>query len=422
MTRLANRMTRGLIGLTFLLALTSACTDSVAPSDAAESVEAPTTSVAVATSTELSTTADPVANAADESERSDTSHGQDEPAWVFVPSGLTPELRSAAVSTDGVRSLAQVDVAVVNLVSTTNAANRTVDEVSDGFRIQLDARAYRDSSALGRLLPRAAEALAGLGSGDLLLSESSAELRRLDVGSQITFDSGWSGTVVEIVADDVFGPVEIVFADPGDFTEAGAGSIRPALLIDYDGDAAELESLLLEANGGVGVRVFGGQSDTGRDLPTPVLSPLEVKQLFGEFSFRPSVGRSVKIEEAWFEENIELRRIPIIGRVRCHRVFNDALVEVMSGLVRDGKEDMIDPSAYQGCWTPRFIGGSQRLSRHSWGIAADINFGNDLDYSLGSPVHPILLNRMADAGLVSGHRWVNADPGHFEYVGLPEDP
>ncbi len=399
-----------------LVSLTTACTDAV-ESSSDESLDAPATSASPPdSSTTESTAAESMSTgttAVDEA----AGEVSDDPAWVFVPSGLTPELRQAAAANDRVRRFAQVDVAVVNLVSSRTSTGRTVDQLSDGFRIQLDTRAYRDRVALRELQPEIVEALEGLGSGDVLLSEASAELRRLDEGSEIVLDSGWSATVARVVPDDVFGAVEIVFADPDDLVEAGAGSVRPGLLVDFDGDAVDLESALVEANGGGGVRVFGGRGVEERDLPTPVLSPLEVKQHFGEFSFRPSVGRSVVIEDEWFEENIELRRIPIIGRVRCHRVFNDALVEVMAGLLRDGKEDLIDPSAYQGCWTPRFIGGSERLSRHSWGIAADINFGNDLDYSLGSPVHPILLKRMTDAGLVSGHSWVNTDPGHFEYVG-----
>ncbi len=405
------------VGLFGLLLAVSACSDRSGQADVVEAPSAPVGSADQLSGADAGSTASLTTSTTELSTSTSTAAPDDEPAWAFVPSGMTPEFRRAAAAVDGVESLAQVDVAAVNIVSSRNSRGRTINQLVDGFRIQLDARAYRDRGALARLVPAAANALDDFDGGQVLLPESSAELRELDEGSVITFDSGWSATVAGVVADEIFGSVEIVFVDPEDLVEAGAVSIRPGLLIDYQGPAVELEAALLDANGGDGVRVFGGRDSAERDLPTPVLSPLEVKLLFGEFSFRPSVGRSVKIEDAWFEENIELRRIPIIGRVRCHRIFNDALAEVMAGLVRDGLEDMIDTSAYQGCWTPRFIGGSQRLSRHSWGIAADINFGNDPDYSLGSPVHPILLNRMAEAGLVSGHRWVNADPGHFEYVG-----
>lgn len=338
-------------------------------------------------------------------------------AVVFAPSGLTPELRTVAAELPGVRRLARLDRAVVDMVSSIDADGRRVEELSDGFRIQLDARAYDNPAALAEMAPGVAALVADLENDEVLLTTGAAELRRLGVGGTITLVSGQTVTVAGVVPETVLGSVEIVFANLKALKDAGAVSIRPSLLVDYQGDAAVLEQALLLANGGRGVRVFGGRGAQDRDLPTPVLSVLEVKQLFGEFSFRPSGGRSVEIDPDWFDDNIVLVEVPIIGAMRCHRIFAEALSGVMADLVRDGLEEMIDLPAYQGCWTPRFIGGSKRLSRHSWGVAADINFGNDLDYSLGSPVHPILLNRMAEAGLVSGHRWVVADPGHFEYVG-----
>ena len=63
------------------------------------------------------------------------------------------------------------------------------------------------------------------------------------------------------------------------------------------------------------------------------------------------------------------------------------------------------------------ITGRRDLSRHAWGIAADINFGNDLD-GPGSPVAPLLLSAMEFHGITSGHDWTTPGPGHFEWVGL----
>ena len=75
----------------------------------------------------------------------------------------------------------------------------------------------------------------------------------------------------------------------------------------------------------------------------------------------------------------------------------------------------IDPDAFFGCWNPRRIANTTRLSRHAFGAAADINFGNSLDGGPGSPVNDELLRRMAMAGITSGHDWSLPDPGHFEW-------
>ncbi|MGI9614043.1 MAG: M15 family metallopeptidase, partial [Acidimicrobiales bacterium] len=128
-------------------------------------------------------------------------------------------------------------------------------------------------------------------------------------------------------------------------------------------------------------------------------------------------GRQIDIDPAWVEEHIVTADLPLLGPVRCHRSFVEIIRPVLQGLIDDGLEDVIDPSRFEGCWNPRFIGNSNRLSRHAWGAAADINFGNPLGDNPGSPIHPELLDRMAAAGVTSGHDWTIPDPGHFEYVG-----
>ncbi len=400
--------------LAVLLFTLAACNDSAVEPDDAN----PTTTTA-ATSTSL---------AVGEGATEGADAGQSEPAGpvrVFVPSGLTPELRQAVGRLDKVKASTVVEVAAVHLASSLDHRGHPVDVLEDRFVIQLDARAVDRPQRLMPFAPELAEILEELDDDEVVITTSSAIIRRLNKGARLTFDSGSTYTVARVIPDDSAGADfdlgEVVFANLASLEAAGAASVRPTILVDYDGPASDLEEILLELNGGDGVRVFGGDDGQDRDLPRPILTPIQVKQVFGEFSHRPLSGRQVEVDPAWFEENIVLARVPILGRMRCHQIYIDALTEVMRGLRIDGLEDLIDPSTYQGCWTPRHIGGSKRLSRHSWGIAADINFGNEPDASPGSPVHPILLERMEEAGFVSGHQWVNADPGHFEYVGPPDN-
>ena len=388
--------------------------------------------------------------------------GADGPIAVVVrrggiDAGLVERIRAI----DGVTWLSLVETGQVHLVASHDHAGRPVDQPPTGFVIQLEARAYTGAEVVAELSPDLARALGGLGDGEVMLSASSAGLRRLGVGGTLTFDNGSTARVGAVVPDDLVGNAEAVFVGPGALEAAGAASPRTAALVRYRGTGAGLEALLrwpgteptgagdraepgtgaasatdggrtdggrndASANGGgrsggrvdAGVRVFGGRGDSQRDRGRGTLPAIEVKQRFGEFAFRPEGASAVRIEPDWVEANIVTVDLPVVGSTRCHRLFAEALTGVLQSLVDDGLADVIDPQAFQGCWNPRRIAGSARLSKHAWGIAADINFGNALDEEPGSPVHPELLSRMLDAGVTSGHLWrASPDPGHFEYRG-----
>ncbi len=109
-------------------------------------------------------------------------------------------------------------------------------------------------------------------------------------------------------------------------------------------------------------------------------------------------------------------RLPLIGIVRCHRDFAELLGKAMEQIAASTRPQVITPTSNRGCFSARFISGRRDLSRHAWGIAIDMNWGNDFD-SVRSPVAPELLAATSDVGLTSGHDWVNPDAGHFEWIG-----
>ena len=146
-----------------------------------------------------------------------------------------------------------------------------------------------------------------------------------------------------------------------------------------------------------------------------VRSQVFIKEHFGEFAYRLTGGGRFTIDPGWVAANIVDVDIPLLGQTKCHRKMAGILTDVMQDLVDNGLSDVIDRSAYAGCWNARYIAGSYRLSRHAFGAAADINIFNPTDGGPGSPVHPELLERIYAAGLTSGHVWRNADPGHFEF-------
>ncbi len=174
----------------------------------------------------------------------------------------------------------------------------------------------------------------------------------------------------------------------------------------------------------------GLASGLGEDSPfqvlaegeTPILRHADavrpqswIKLRFGEFAYRDGEGRRIEIDPAWVEDNIVEVVVPLLGRFKCHRDFAALLDDVMRSLVELGATDVVDGDAFYGCWNPRWISDRRGLSRHAWGAAVDINLGNVTDGGPGSPVNPLLLEAMDEAGTTSGHTWVEPDPGHFEW-------
>jgi hypothetical protein len=248
----------------------------------------------------------------------------------------------------------------------------------------------------------------------VLLSESSARFRRLDTGAELVLGGGAILTVAGLVPNEWVGMAEVVVSLSG--TEAlGIGRERYAIL-RFDGSRAELEQAagaLTDAPVHVRAR---DEVDVFRHADS-VASQIAIKKVFGEFAYRPIGGDFIEIDPAWLEANIVEVEIPLLGNDKCHRQFVAKLSGVMIELERAGLADAIDPSAYLGCWNSRFIRGRDDLSRHAWGVAADINFGNEPDGGPGSPTHPALLDAMLQRGIRSGHAWTDPDPGHFEWFG-----
>ena len=341
------------------------------------------------------------------------------PTVLFMPSGLPEGIVALLESIDGVESVTLVTSATAGLVESSDTAGTVVDDPPDGFVIPIEVASFATADGAAILSTELAEALAAVSDGDAVLSEASADLRRLDVGGELVFANGSTATVAAVLPTELVGSWEAVFVGEPSLSIAG-NSRRQVALLHHDGTNAQLEEALDDrlANG---FRIFGGRDDS-ETAPRPlnvlrVLPQITVKQRFGEFAYRPMGGGRIAIDPAWVDANIVAVDLPLIGEARCHRRYATVLASVLQGLVDDGLSDLIDPSAFEGCWNPRFIAGSTRLSRHAWGIAADINFNNPLDGQPGSPVHPELLARMEAAGVTSGHAWTNPDPGHFELVG-----
>lgn len=153
--------------------------------------------------------------------------------------------------------------------------------------------------------------------------------------------------------------------------------------------------------------------------PPLVLPTLEVKRLFGEFAWRSRPGvREIDVDPAWVDANIVTVDVPIMGPVTCHRAVVDDVRAVFREIVDLGRADTIEVSQYAGCHYARRTGTSEddSLSRHSWGIALDVNV--DLSQpGLGVPLPDDVIDVFRRHGFVWGGDFLQPDNHHFEWVG-----
>ena len=142
-------------------------------------------------------------------------------------------------------------------------------------------------------------------------------------------------------------------------------------------------------------------------LPTAL-----VKELFGDFQIKERDGVWITTEPSWREENIQQKRMPILGLTRCHRLMWEPLEGALNQIVAEGLQDSLSVEEFRtsgGCYAPRRInrfdaGGS--ISRHAWGIAIDINTKS------GYP--PRVVEIFNDWGFAWGGTWTSPDEMHFE--------
>jgi len=151
-----------------------------------------------------------------------------------------------------------------------------------------------------------------------------------------------------------------------------------------------------------------------RNIPNKnwVLPTAMVKEMFGDFQIKERDGTWITTEPSWREKNIQVKRMPILGNTRCHRLMWGPLEGALNQIVDEGLANTLSVEDFKksgGCYAPRRInrfdaGGS--ISRHAWGIAIDIN--------TKSSYHPRVVEIFNSWGFAWGGTWTSPDEMHFE--------
>jgi hypothetical protein len=298
-----------------------------------------------------------------------------------------------------------------------DAKGATLDDPRGDLAIPMEV-AYIDPATYARFVaPSERQAVLSLRWGEALLARSSVELRRAEQGATLRFGR----RAIEVI---------------GELSDISAGGYEAVMRQDSGPSAMRSFILVRAENARVRdriARVIRRELPVGRDVRTRIKGEtpflrygdavppqMILKKVFGEFAARPVPGGRIHIDPGWVDQQIVQYRVPLMGRVTCHRSIVRPLRAAMTALVDRGLGSLVDPSAADGCFVARFLNwdSSNFLSHHSWGVALDINVARNPYGSEGSQ-DARLVQALEGQGFTWGGRFLIPDPMHFEWVRFP---
>lgn len=333
------------------------------------------------------------------------------------PDGFTPTSIMQVLSFDGVVTATTLFSDTLGLVGSRHADGQPIDLLRPNHRIPVSVAAIEPSGFVAVAGPSHPDAdlLRALAPGEVILSATSARLRRAQAGDRLDLLGLEDLIVAGIVADDLARGSEML-VHIGHAVALGMED-RAALVLRHlvhdDSDVEQLRAALVALDEEADIRVWSG----GHRVPL-VLTLAELKLRFGEFSYRfvPN-QREVVMDPTYVAANIVTERVPILGNVSCHRAIMEDLRAALEAVVAAGLAEHIAPRAYGGCFMPRRIAtGRPTLSRHSWGIAIDLN----VDFRLpgaGAVPPDEFIAIFAEHGFRWGGDFTTPDNHHYEWVG-----
>ena len=250
-----------------------------------------------------------------------------------------------------------------------------------------------------------------INSGMLVVSSLTSERYQLEVGDIVNFvglnNEKIALEVGKIIKDSTLGWFEIVVNKEVGYK---LGIFRNIQAIIWDSKVSE--NFFIELHKNIEYRKVKFTYKKPSPNKNWVLPNALVKEMFGDFQIKERDGVWITTEPEWREENIQNKRMPILGNTRCHRLMWEPLEGALNQILEEGLEGYLSIEEWRssgGCYAPRRIsrfdaGGS--ISRHAWGIAIDINTKS------GYP--PRIVEIFNSWGFAWGGTWTSPDEMHFE--------
>ena len=296
----------------------------------------------------------------------------------------------------------------VGLESTTFANNEINLTTLDNYLYNLSIKTI-ESSVLDYFYDE--ESAQAIRDNKIVISELTASRYELNVGDYVNL-VGLNSEIIPIEVGKVIKDSKIGWFEGVVNKELGfkLGIYRNIQAIIWDSHINE--NFLIELHKNINYRKVKLTFRENRVNKNWVLPTALVKEMFGDFQIKERDGVWITTEPEWREENIQNKRMPILGITRCHRLMWEPLEGALNQILEEGLEEYLSIEEWRssgGCYAPRRInrfdaGGS--ISRHAWGIAIDINTKS------GYP--PRVVEIFNDWGFAWGGTWTSPDEMHFE--------
>ena len=296
----------------------------------------------------------------------------------------------------------------VGLESTTFANNEINLTTLDNFLYNLSIKTI-ESSVVDYFYD--GESAQAIRDNKIVISELTASRYELNVGDYVNL-VGLNSEIIPIEVGKVIKDSKIGWFEGVVNKELGfkLGIYRNIQAIIWDSHINE--NFLIELHKNISYRKVKLTFRENRVNKNWVLPTALVKEMFGDFQIKERDGVWITTEPEWREENIQNKRMPILGITRCHRLMWEPLEGALNQILEEGLEEYLSIEEWRssgGCYAPRRInrfdaGGS--ISRHAWGIAIDIN--------TKSSYPPRVVQIFNDWGFAWGGTWTSPDEMHFE--------
>jgi len=296
-----------------------------------------------------------------------------------------------------------------------------VQQAPAGYRWPLST-AVMPPEAAGRVASRDVARTEAL--GQVVVTQTTATLHGVQAGDVLTV-LGWDGighdlTVGLVAPDDVVGGPELMISPD---VAGVVGLARPSSVVLWGfRSRAEIDQQLA-ANGLVATTIRIRRSWDPPD-PDGLLSYPQIKAKFGEFAYSDTAQ-----EPGWVGAHLTRVSLPLGIRATCNNVAIPALQGALNEVAAAGLAGAIDvanTNTYGGCYgglgevSPLGSTTGGFLSKHSWGVAIDMNTVQNPE---GAPptMNCDVVRIFRKWGFAWGGNFIQGDGMHFEYVGERRD-